>query len=40
LEAQLADQNAARGAPLYPSTFDMPVMVDRTLAPRFEGGSK
>jgi uncharacterized sulfatase len=35
LEALLADHHAGRRAPLYPSTFDMPVMIDRTLAERF-----
>jgi uncharacterized sulfatase len=35
LEALLAAHHRGRKAPLYPSTFDMPVMIDRTLADRF-----
>ena len=35
LEALLAAHHRGRTAPLYPSTFDMPVMIDRTLADRF-----
>lgn len=37
LEAMLAVHHAGRRAPLHPSTFDMPVMIDRTLAQRFDG---
>lgn len=36
LEALLTAHHAGRRAPLYPSTFDMPVMVDRTLAQHFD----
>lgn len=40
LEALLAAHHRARKAPLYPSTFDMAVPVDRTLADRFEPGEE
>lgn len=40
LQALLDAHHAARKAPLYPSTFDAPVMIDRTMAERFEPGTE
>lgn len=40
LEALLAAHHRSRKAPLYPSTFDMPVMIDRTLADPFDAGAQ
>jgi len=40
LEVLLTEHHRGRRAPLYASTFDMPVMIDRTLADRFAPGTE
>jgi arylsulfatase A-like enzyme len=40
LQALLAAHHGSRKAPLYPSTFDMQVPIDKTLAKRFEAGTE
>jgi len=40
LEALLDEHHANRTPPLYPTVSDMPVMIDKTLAERFEPGDE
>jgi arylsulfatase A-like enzyme len=40
LEALLERHHRSRKAPLYPSTFDMPVMIDKTFASEFRPGTE
>ena len=40
LEALIERHHRSRRAPLYPSTFDMPVMIDKTFASQFRPGTE